>query len=228
MANSAIPPTVAGIPSAAGNNKEIQYNSAGILAAIPGFTYSAGVGKLDVLNGYQLGTTDLGPHWSNGYAQNQNITGTELLLTGSTITIPTGIWAIGGCYHTVFDLTKTAAGTGALAFTVRMGTTGTVGGDAAIVSFPASAAGTAAVDIGIFDIYVTFKVGGAACALVVHVRATKQQTTTGLINNGRTTEYVVQSSSTFDCTGVNKISVGLSGGASFVGSISFIQTTYTQ
>src|ERR1051326_6366800 len=85
---------------------------------------------------------------SGGYAA-------DTYLAGSAITIANaGGWAVGTGYQCGFDMVKTAAGTAAFTITVRMGTLGTTG-DASVLSL-AFAVGTAAIDTGWFEVYVSF------------------------------------------------------------------------
>lgn len=77
------------------------------------------------------------------------------LLTGSKITVPVGKLRIGTVFRWRISLSKTAAGTAANTFIVRLGTAGTIS-DAAIITFTLPV-GTAVVDTGEIDITVTIR-----------------------------------------------------------------------
>lgn len=156
-----------------------------------------------------------------GFAANQTI-------AGSVITIPAGAWKTNGQYHCVFDMTKTAAGTAAIAINVHMGTLGTTSD--AIVGTMTLPAGTAAADTGLFDVYATFKsIGsGTSALLTLYTRVDKLATSTGLVNNGLTIAIIGTASSGFDSTTQTKISLGFNGGATFSGTNALTQTEYKQ
>jgi len=84
------------------------------------------------------------------------------LLTGSVISIPVGRLRVGTILRWRIALSKTASGTAANTFTVRLGTTGTIS-DAAILTFNLPV-GTAVVDAGQVEILVTIRGPlGASC-----------------------------------------------------------------
>lgn len=77
------------------------------------------------------------------------------LLTGSKITVPQGKLRIGTVLRWRISLSKTAAGTAANTFIVRLGTLGTIS-DAAILTFTLPV-GTAVIDTGEIDITMTIR-----------------------------------------------------------------------
>lgn len=79
---------------------------------------------------------------------------TDTYVTGSSVAIPTGDGLSAGTrYRCTFSVTKTAAGTAAAVFTVRIGTAGAVG-DTSRLAMTADVAQTAAVDSGIVTVEV--------------------------------------------------------------------------
>jgi len=187
-----------------------------------------GVGIVNASTGYRIGNVDLAQVYMNGSAAGATGFAANQAIPGSVITIPAGAWKTNGSYHCVFDMTKTAAGTAAIVITLHMGTAGTVA-DASIgtITF---AAGTAAADSGLFDMYVTFKsVGsGTSAVIAIYSRLTKVFTTTGLVNNGGQVAATSATSAGFNSTTPTKISLGFNGGASFAGTNFFVQTEYKQ
>ena len=84
------------------------------------------------------------------------------LLTGSVISIPAGKLRVGTILRWRIALSKTASGTAANTFIVRLGTTGTIS-DAAILTFTLPV-GTAVIDAGQIEILVTIRGPlGASC-----------------------------------------------------------------
>jgi hypothetical protein len=193
-----------------------------------GTTTDPGTGILNVLNGYQVNGTALANLWANASAAGATGFAANQAIPGSVITIPAGAWKVGGAYHCVFDMTKTAAGTAGIVITVHMGVLGTISDVATgTITFPA---GTAAVDTGIFDVYVTFKSVGSGTTAVIasYSRVLKTGSTTGLINNGLILAVGNSTSAGFNSTTQTKISLGFNGGTSFAGTNFFTQTEYKQ
>lgn len=155
----------------------------------------------------------------------QSFAATNAIVSGSTITVPAGFWKVGGMYHCVFDMLKTAAGTVGIVITIHMGTLGTTG-DASIMTFPFTA-GTAIAQQGYFDIYVVFRsVGsGTSAVIVAGGRCTALSPTTGLVGIPAASPIA---SSGFNSTTQTKLSIGFNGGTSFSGSRSFTQARYDQ
>lgn len=156
---------------------------------------------------------------SNGYAS-------DTYLAGSGITIPAGEWKVGTTYYCMFDMVKTNAGTNAFTVIVRMGTLGTTG-DSAILTL-AFAVGTAAVDTGIFELWVTFRSIGAGTSAVIQgvLKCQHHLAATGLITTGASgTGIVLGTSSGFASTTPTKIGISVNGGGSFLGTNTLVQSS---
>lgn len=149
------------------------------------------------------------------------------ILAGSTITVPTaGMWKVGGQYHCVFDMTKTGAGTAAIAINFHIGTAGTTSDTiAGTVTFPV---GTANADTGIFDVYLNFRNAGASAIVSMYASLKKNNTTIGLVNSTQNWSATSGTSASFNSLAATKISLGFNGGTSFSGSTVFVQATYIQ
>jgi hypothetical protein len=150
----------------------------------------------------------------------------DTYLGGSNITIPVaGAWRQNTIYECVFDMTKTAAGTAAFVITVRMGTLGTTS-DAAIVAFTFGA-GTAAVDSGQFLVSLLFKSVGTGTSAVLGGIATCHHhlAATGLVSTGASGFGLVPNASAgFNSTTQTVIGISVNGGASFVGTNTFVRS----
>lgn len=151
---------------------------------------------------------------------------TDTYLAGSGIAMPTGGFVVGARYSCVFDMVKTAAGTAQFTITLRIGTAGTTA-DASILSF-AFAAGTAAVDTGLFEVFAHFRTVGATTTAVVVGTAicSHALAATGLISTGASgVGQLTVVSSGFDST-VAGTTIGLSvnGGASFSGTNTIVES----
>jgi hypothetical protein len=88
-------------------------------------------------------------------ADQQIAAGISAQLTGSTLSVPPELLRAGTIFKWKLAVSKTAAGTAANTFIVRLGTSGTVS-DPAILTFTTSA-GTAVVDTGFIEIVVTIR-----------------------------------------------------------------------
>lgn len=144
----------------------------------------------------------------------------DTYLAGSFITFPTGTPDVATLYRCKFDITKTAVGTATPIVTVRIGTAGSVA-DTARHTFTFSA-GTAAAETGIFEVEVYFRtVGSGTSAVTTAEVRLNSNPTTGLSSLIHGLSGV---SSGFDST-VAGLGIGLSfnGGASFVGSNTFVK-----
>jgi hypothetical protein len=155
---------------------------------------------------------------SAGYAS-------DTYLAGSSVTINTaGAWRAGGAYHLIFDMAKSAAGTGTPVLTVRMGTLGTTADFAALtITFPA---GTAAIDTGIFELWVNFRsVGSGTSAVIQGVAEVRHNNTnTGLVVTGTgSTEVVLGTSAGFNSSTATVLGVSFNGGTSFSGTNTLCQ-----
>jgi hypothetical protein len=149
----------------------------------------------------------------------------DTYLAGSAITIPTaGGWQVGTIYACQFDMVKTNAGTATFALIVRMGTLGTTG-DAAILTLT-YAAGTAAVDTGLFELLVTFRTVGSGTSAVIQgaLQCTHHLAATGLISTGASgTGIILGTSAGFNSTTQTIIGISVNGGASFSGTKTLVQ-----
>lgn len=136
----------------------------------------------------------------------------DTYLTGSFVVFPKAP-KVGTKYKLKFDVSKTAAGTATPIVTVRVGTAGTTADTARhTLTFNA---GTAAADVGKFELDVVFRSVGGGTSAVTQCRAdlAHSLSTTGIIN---TPGQVLQSTSGgFDST-VSGLGIGVSvnGGAS--------------
>ena len=149
----------------------------------------------------------------------------DTYLAGSSITIPVaGAWKVGTLYSCVFDMTKTNVGTAAFTVTVRMGTLGTTG-DASVLSL-AFAAGTAAVDTGLFELLVNFRTVGSGTSAVIQgaIQCTHHLAATGLITTGASgTGIILGTSAGFNSTTQTILGISVNGGASFSGTNTLVQ-----
>lgn len=145
---------------------------------------------------------------------------TDTYLVGSACALPTGGPIAGATYRLVFDMTKTAAGTATPILVIRIGTAGTVA-DTAILTFT-FAAGTAAVDNGVFEVSVHFRtVGSGTTAVLVGVAECRHAlAATGLTATGASGwAGLPVVSSGFDSTVAGSIiGASFNGGASFAGT----------
>jgi len=136
------------------------------------------------------------------------------------ISIPVlGSWRTGMVYRAEFDMVKTAAGTATPTCIVRMGTAGSAA-DAAILTFT-FAAGTAAVDTGLFVVQVGFYSVGSGTAAVIagYASCAHHLAATGLTSTGASGYALLPAASSgFDSTISNYIGVSFNGGASFAGT----------
>lgn len=179
-----------------------------------GTTYSF----LDSIHNSWLSTNASTASVAAGYAA-------DTYLAGSSITIPAaGLWKAGTIYKSIFDMTKTAAGTAGAVLTLRMGTAGTTA-DTSIAS-QTYTAGTAAADTGICEVWVNFRSVGAGTSAVVELttRWSKTLTSTGLINSTNIVLMTLTTSSGFASTTPTIIGLSFNGGASFSGTNTFVQT----
>lgn len=118
----------------------------------------------------------------NNYSTSDQTIGaaTTALLTGSTLTIPSGKLQIGTVLKFTISVSKTAAGTAANIFLVKIGTTGTTS-DATILTFT-TGTGTAAVDVGTIDIFITIRGPlSSSCIAQGNFRLTHNLSSTGLL-----------------------------------------------
>ena len=133
---------------------------------------------------------------------------TSTYLTGSSIAVPVGKLRVGTVFRWTLNYTKTAAGTAARSFFIRIGTAGTTA-DAAIITLTTEA-GTAATDVGSMVVTATVR-GPLSASCILAAAAPYQHNTTGSTGLSATNEVGVLNviSSTWDATVANLI-VGLS------------------
>lgn len=154
---------------------------------------------------------------------NQTGFAADVALAGSVIAIPSSLVRAGSMYRLLFDMTKTAAGTATFTITIRFGTAGAIG-DAARLTFT-FAAGTAAIDSGMFEVLVHFRNVGAAAVAVGIARCFHHLAATGLISTGASGfGQILVTSASFDTTvPASFISASVNGGASFSGTGTLVQ-----
>lgn len=154
---------------------------------------------------------------SAGYAS-------DTYVAGSAITITAGAWTALSQYRCQFDMTKTAAGVAPIVIIVRMGTAGTTS-DAAIATITFGTQ-TAAIDFGIFDVFVVFRtVGSGTSAVIQAIGRISHKNAVGFDNTGSDPNamYTVTSSG-FDSTTPTIIGVSFNGGASFSGTNTLVMS----
>lgn len=131
---------------------------------------------------------------------------TEAYLVGSNISIPVDKLRIGTVLKWTISLSKTAAGTAANTFNVRLGTAGTTA-DTAVLAFTTGTA-TGVVDQGIVEIVVTVRGPlSASGVLQGYMRLTHELASTGLHNKASRVHHVT--SAAFNVTTANLI-IGVS------------------
>jgi hypothetical protein len=182
-------------------------------------TLSAEQALSTLATGYMKVTTGTGVITSTGPYFNQSVAAqgagfaSDTYLTGSSITIPSGALKIGTRYHLIFNVSKTAAGTATPIIYIRFGTNGSTA-DTARLTFT-FLAGTAAADIGAFEVFVTFRTVGSGTSAVMQGMAQVQHSlsTTGLQNLPNKVLQVT--SAGFDSTVANSIiGASVNGGTS--------------
>jgi hypothetical protein len=176
----------------------------------PGDTleYIEGVGWFKVLNPANNAAVNYSTADQTGFAA-------DTYLGGSAITLPSGLPRVGTTYKLRFDMSKTAAGAAAPSLIIRVGTTGTTTDTGRLTL--ALSVGTAATDVGVFDVLVTFRtVGSGVNAVIAGILQLASQPTTGLSSLLKGAHAV---SAGFDST-----TAGLIIGASFNGGTSFAGT----
>jgi len=149
---------------------------------------------------------------------------TDTYVTGSAIAIPSGYPLAGTRYTCRITASKTAAGTATPIVQVRIGTAGSTA-DTSRCSFTFSA-GTAATDVGEFEVTAIFRSVGSGTAAVLQGHCgLKSQPTTGfssLLKGVQTT------SSGFDSTVANSIiGVSVNGGTSAAWTVQQVDAQLT-
>lgn len=133
---------------------------------------------------------------------------TSTYLVGSDIAVPVGKLRVGTVFRWTLEYSKTAAGTAARNFFIRIGTAGSVA-DAAIITI-ATEAGTAVADTGSMDITATVR-GPLSASCILAAVASYMHSTSGTTGLSATNEVGVRNviSAAFDAT-VAGLIVGLS------------------
>lgn len=127
---------------------------------------------------------------------------TTAYITGSALAVPVGKLRIGSWFRYRFWVDKTAAGTIALVFLVKLGTLGTTG-DTTLFTITLGV-GTAAADTGWMDIWITCRGPLSASGLfIMEAIFDHNLVTTGFNNVQRQTQQTV--SAVFDVTTANLI-----------------------
>ncbi len=147
----------------------------------------------------------------------------DTYIAGSNVTIPGSLVRAATCYHLVFDMTKTAAGTATPILNIRFGTAGTTA-DTARLTFT-FAAGTAAVDTGIVEVWAHFRSVGAAGVLTGMAEIRHHLAATGLTATGASgVGIILATSAAFDTTvAASIIGASFDGGAAFSGTNTLVQ-----
>jgi hypothetical protein len=134
-------------------------------------------------------------------------TGADTYLTGSGLVVPVGlVLQVGVTFRWNFFMTKSAAGTAAPVWNIRVGTAGTTG-DTARVTFTQVAAQTAVADTGWVEINGIIRSVGASGVLIAGLSLGHVLATTGFSTLGANVMQVL--SGGFDTTVANLI-VGVS------------------
>jgi hypothetical protein len=149
---------------------------------------------------------------------NQTGFAADTYMTGSGIAIPASLAKVGTIYRFRFDMVKTAAGVATPIIIVRFGTAGTTA-DAARLTFT-FAAGTAAIDTGVWELSCHFRSIGAAGVLTGMAKLDHHLAATGLSTTGAAgTGVILVTSAAFDTTvAASIIGVSFNGGAAFAGT----------
>jgi len=144
----------------------------------------------------------------------------DTYLTGSEVLIPTGRLQAKSMYRCRFNVTKTAAGTATPIVQVRFGTAGsTADVSRASMTFPAQ---TAAVDDGMFEVFVVFRTLGAAGVVQAVAQLKHRQSVTGLAT--LVSPSVATTSAGFDTTvASSRIGVSVNGGTSAAWTANLVQ-----
>ena len=149
----------------------------------------------------------------------------DTYLAGSSILLPSGITVAGVQYQVVFDMVKTAAGTGSFTINIRFGTAGTTA-DASICTMTFGA-GTAAADTGKFTVLGTLRSAGSGTSAVMvgSTMVNHHLAATGLTNTGASgTGQITTVGGGFNSTTANAyLGISINGGTSFSGTNNYVQ-----
>lgn len=162
---------------------------------------------------------------SNASTADQSISAaTSAYLNGSMITVPTGGLRVGTTFTWRIAMSKTAAGTAANTFYVRVGTAGTTS-DTARLTFAMGTA-TAAADTAVVTIMATVRSVSTSATWAGNYQMTHNLASTGFGNIAATA--VNATSSTFDDTTAGlKVGLSLTTAASTVITVQQVQATTT-
>jgi len=162
--------------------------------------------------------------FENFSTANQTGFATDTYLVGSSILIPQSLVRAGTIYRLRFDMVKTGAGTQTPILSVRFGTAGTTADTARLVF--TFAAGTAAIDTGIFEVAVHFRTVGASAVAVGTANLNHHLAATGLTATGAAgTGIILVTSGAFDSTvAASIIGASFNGGTSFSGTNVHVQS----
>ncbi len=126
---------------------------------------------------------------------------TDTYVAGSSIALLSTVPRVGTLYYMGFDVAKTTGGTATPVLTLRFGPLGTIA-DPAILVFTFSA-GTAAADVGVFEVWGLFRTIGAAGIMQGRARLTHGLSVTGL--STKVSETLQVTSSAFNTTAIGNI-----------------------
>lgn len=200
------------------NDVTVQYNANATLWELYKTTLNAGE-TLEYIEGvgfFKLTSVIQSTLYSASTAAQGAGFATDTYLTGSYIKFP-ALPKIGTKYKCRFSVSKTAAGTATPIIQVRYGTAGTTA-DTSRNSHTFSA-GTAATDVGVFEVYAIFRAVGASAVVQSWCSLVSQPTTgfSSLLKGVQTT------SGTFDST-VASLGAGVSvnGGTSAAWTVQLV------
>lgn len=143
----------------------------------------------------------------------------DTYVTGSSVAIPFGVGLVPGTrYRCTFSVTKTAAGTAAATYTVRIGTAGAIG-DTSRLAFTADVAQTAAIASGI--ITVEFVVRTQAAAGVIAGGVGVATSSVGL-GGGATAVSAGFDNTAATLTSTSFIGLSMNGGASAAWTVNHV------
>ena len=171
-------------------------------------------------SGVQKSSAQTGTLWNNSTGSQGAGFATDTYVTGSSITIPAQGVKVGSKFRCSFDVSKTAAGTATPIITLRFGTNGSTA-DTAICAFTFGA-GTAAADVGTFEVWGVFRTVGSGTSAVVQGRCMLTNlASTGLAS---TVKGVQTTSSGFNSTTAGSIiGVSVNGGASAAWTVQMVE-----
>lgn len=182
------------------------------------------VAILDTTNSLlkQITLSKLHMPFTNFSTTSQALSTSDVYITGSNITIPSGAPVAGTIYHLVLDMVK-SAGTGSPVITVRYGTAGSTA-DTSRCAFTFGI-GTSVADTARFELYCTFRTVGSGTSAVIQGNASLicNLPLTGF--GGTTSIKSVQTTGGgFDSTVASSIiGVSFNGSTNFAGTAQLVQ-----